>query len=145
MSHEYLSDKELQDLISDIELNDMVEVPAYIQEKVLSAIDAENKADKKVKNKKQKIIEYRLYILKVALSIAAATVIMFMVPNTSVINRDISYGGKYVFDTADGKKENVSDNIGVNDKCEIFNEKLCIALVQHREKIEMQIINKFKR
>ncbi len=88
MSHEYLSDEELQKLIMDVELNDMTKAPANLQKKVLDAVDAVDKAGNIAKTKKQKIIEYRLYSLKVALAVAAAIVVMFIVPGVPVANRD---------------------------------------------------------
>ena len=89
MSHEYLSDEELQKLISDVELNDMAETPVDLQKKVLDEISALSKSGNIAKTKKQKIIEYRLYSLKVALAVAAAIVVMFIVPCVPVANRDI--------------------------------------------------------
>lgn len=88
MSHEYLSDEELQKLIMNVELNDMTKAPANLQKKVLDAVDAADKAGNIAKTKKQKIIEYRLYSLKVALAVAAAIVVMFIVPGVPVANRD---------------------------------------------------------
>ena len=88
MSHEYLSDEELQKLIMDVELNDMTKAPANLQKKVLDAVDVADKAGNIAKTKKQKIIEYRLYSLKVALAVAAAIVVMFIVPGVPVANRD---------------------------------------------------------
>lgn len=88
MSHEYLSDEELQKLIMDVELNDMTKAPANLQKKVLDVVDAADKAGNIAKTKKQKIIEYRLYSLKVALAVAAAIVVMFIVPGVPVANRD---------------------------------------------------------
>lgn len=88
MSHEYLSDEELQKLIMDVELNDMTKAPANLKKKVLDAVDAADKAGNIAKTKKQKIIEYRLYSLKVALAVAAAIVVMFIVPGVPVANRD---------------------------------------------------------
>lgn len=88
MSHEYLSDEELQKLIMDVELNDITKAPANLQKKVLDAVDAADKAGNIAKTKKQKIIEYRLYSLKVALAVAAAIVVMFIVPGVPVANRD---------------------------------------------------------
>ena len=88
MSHEYLSDEELQKLIMDVELNEMTKAPAKLQKKVLDAVDAADKAGNIAKTKKQKIIEYRLYSLKVALAVAAAIVVMFIVPGVPVANRD---------------------------------------------------------
>ena len=89
MSHEYLSDEELQKLISDVELNDMAEAPVDLQEKVLDAVNAADRAGNVAKTKKQKIIEYRLYSLKVALAVAAAIAVMFIVPYVPVAYRDV--------------------------------------------------------
>ena len=89
MSHEYLSDEELQKLISDVELNDIVQAPVHLQEKVLDAVNAADKAGNVAKTKKQKIIEYRLYSLKVALAVAAAIAVMFIVPYVPVAYRDV--------------------------------------------------------
>lgn len=88
MSHEYLSEEELQKLISDVELNDIVQAPVHLQKKVLDAVSAADRAGNVAKTKKQKIIEYRLYSLKVALAVAAAIVVMFIVPGVPVANRD---------------------------------------------------------
>ena len=55
---------------------------------MLDAVDAADKAGNIAKTKKQKIIEYRLYSLKVALAVAAAIVVMFIVPGVPVANRD---------------------------------------------------------
>ena len=88
MSHEYLSDEELQKLIMDVELNDMTKAPANLQKKVLDAVSAADRAGNVAKTKKQKIIEYRLYSLKVALAVAAAIAVMFIVPGVPVANRD---------------------------------------------------------
>ena len=46
MSHEYLSDEELQKLIMDVELNDMTKAPANLQKKVLDAVDAADKGNR---------------------------------------------------------------------------------------------------
>ena len=89
MSHEYLSDEELQKLISDVELNDIVQAPVHLQEKVLDAVNAADRAGNVAKTKKQKIIEYRLYSLKVALAVAAAIAVMFIVPYVPVAYRDV--------------------------------------------------------
>ena len=89
MSHEYLSDEELQKLISDVELNDIVQAPVHLQKKVLDAVSAADRAGNVAKTKKQKIIEYRLYSLKVALAVAAAIAVMFIVPYVPVAYRDI--------------------------------------------------------
>ena len=87
MSHEYLSDEELQRLISDIELSDTVEAPANIQREVLKAIDSAACTDDNAEKRNQKIIEYRLFRLKVALASAAAVVSMLMAPHGPVVNR----------------------------------------------------------
>jgi len=89
MSHEYLSDEELQKLISDVELNDIVQAPVHLQKKVLDAVSTADRAGNVAKTKKQKIIEYRLYSLKVALAVAAAIAVMFIVPYVPVAYRDI--------------------------------------------------------
>ena len=148
MSYDYLSDEELQKLISDIELNDMVEAPANISGKVLEAIDSsiETESKNKVQNKKRKIIEYRLYKFKVASAVAAAIAVMFLVPHSPVINKCISVREEYVSKITDAEREKALGNVGTDNRFEMFSEKnICITLMQKREEAEMRLMNMFNR
>ena len=127
MSHEYLSDEELQKLISDVELNDMTKAPANLQKKVLDAVDAADKAGNIAKTKKQKIIEYRLYSLKVALAVAAAIAVMFIVPYVPVAHRDIDL------------MEKISSQRDASFSDASFRDEI----LEKKEKIERKINNIF--
>lgn len=144
MSHEYLSDEELQKLISDVELNDMVEAPADLQEKVLDEISALSKSGNIAKTKKQKIIEYRLYSLKVALAVAAAIAVMFIVPQRPVLDRNIPTKEEYLAEMDILTRQGLFDNCRNRD--EVLEENnLCKTLVQKREEIETRFFDMFNR
>ncbi|WP_026667356.1 hypothetical protein [Butyrivibrio sp. AE2005] len=144
MSHEYLSDEELQKLISDVELNDMAEAPVGLQKKVLDAVDAADKAGNIAKTKKQKIIEYRLYSLKVALAVAAAIAVMFIVPCVSAANRYVPFMEKIVSQRDISLKEELFVRKESKNCDEELNEKgFREHLIQKKEKIERKINNIF--
>lgn len=144
MSHEYLSDEELQKLISDVELNDMAEAPVDLQKKVLDEISALSKSGNIAKTKKQKIIEYRLYSLKVALAVAAAIAVMFIVPCVSAANRYVPFMEKIVFQRDISLKEELFVRKESKNCDEELNEKgFREHLIQKKEKIERKINNIF--
>jgi len=144
MSHEYLSDEELQKLIMDVELNDMTKAPANLQKKVLDAVDAADKAGNIAKTKKQKIIEYRLYSLKVALAVAAAIAVMFIVPCVSAANRYVPFMEKIVSQRDISLKEELFVRKESKNCDEELNEKgFREHLIQKKEKIERKINNIF--
>jgi hypothetical protein len=144
MSHEYLSDEELQKLISDVELNDMAETPVDLQKKVLDEISALSKSGNIAKTKKQKIIEYRLYSLKVALAVAAAIAVMFIVPCVSAENRYVPLMEKVVSQRDISLKEELFMRKESKNCDEELNEKgFREHLIQKKEKIERKINNIF--
>ena len=144
MSHEYLSDEELQKLISDVELNDMAEAPVDLQKKVLDEISALSKPGNIAKTKKQKIIEYRLYSLKVALAVAAAIAVMFIVPCVSAANRYVPFMEKIVSQRDISLKEELFVRKESKNCDEELNEKgFREHLIQKKEKIERKINNIF--
>ncbi|SFU42909.1 hypothetical protein [Butyrivibrio sp. M55] len=144
MSHEYLSDEELQKLISDVEFNDMAEAPVDLQKKVLDEISALSKSGNIAKTKKQKIIEYRLYSLKVALAVAAAIAVMFIVPQRPVIDRDIPTKEEYLAEMDIFTRQGLFDTCRNRD--EVLEENnLCKTLVQKREEIETRFFDMFNR
>ena len=144
MSHEYLSDEELQKLISDVELNDMAEAPVDLQKKVLDEISALSKSGNIAKTKNQKIIEYRLYSLKVALAVAAAIAVMFIVPCVSAENRYVPLMEKVVSQRDISLKEELFMRKESKNCDEELNEKgFREHLIQKKEKIERKINNIF--
>ena len=144
MSHEYLSDEELQKLIFDIELSDTVEAPANIQKEVLKAIDSAACTDDNAEKRNQKIIEYRLFRLKVALASAAAVVSMLMAPRGPVIDRAFYAREDLGLMRNSVSKEEVLKRMHVKTKEEILNEKsLHESLMQKKDDIETKLFNIF--
>ena len=144
MSHEYLSDEELQKLISDIELNDTVEAPANIQIEVLKEIDSVACTDDNAEKRNQKIIEYRLFRLKVALASAAAVASVLMAPNGPVADRSFYARENVGVMHNSVSKEDMLKRMHVKTKEEILNEKsLQERFMQKKEDIETKILNIF--
>ncbi|MBO4457146.1 MAG: hypothetical protein J5802_05465 [Butyrivibrio sp.] len=141
MSREYLSDEELQKLISDIELGDMAEAPVHLEEKVLRAIDSSKGTGNKERIRKKKIVEYRMYRMKVALTVAAAIIVMFLVPYSPVTDKFISMREEHVSQNINSEREDASDKFYAE---EFSEKKLCTIISQKREETEMRMMNMFK-
>lgn len=83
---EYLTDDELQRLITDVETHELVTAPPSLCEDILAKIDEVSKETSSsieasipiVRNKKR---EYRRYCFQVITSMAAAIAIVFLLPN----------------------------------------------------------------
>lgn len=76
---EYLSDEELNNLILDIEENNLVDAPSYIQSNIIEIIN--NNANKR-------IAEYRRFRNQVIAAVAAILVIIPFAPKFSVLIQD---------------------------------------------------------
>ena len=101
---EYLSESELNDLISLVENQELVAAPPDLKECVLGRIKEEKQS---VMNKKE---EFRRYCIRVWTSVAAAIVLIFAFPavteslqqyqtKESVLMKAL--GGRYIFDNGD--------------------------------------------
>lgn len=69
----YLSDEELQKLIETVETREMLTAPVDLMENLLKEIAPPKKST-------DKVVEFRNYCFKVAVSIAAAIAILFAAP-----------------------------------------------------------------
>lgn len=76
---EYLSDEELNNLILDIEENNLVDAPSYIQSNIIEIIN--NNANKR-------IAEYRRFRNQVIVAVAAILVIIPFAPKFNVLIQD---------------------------------------------------------
>ena len=76
---EYLTDAELDSLIREIEQHEMVPSSPDLQEQILAALDQEAKAIEEQKAR-EKIIEYKRYRFRVMTTVAAAVLVVFLLP-----------------------------------------------------------------
>lgn len=118
LENEYLSDEELEQLILDVEQHELVAAPPEILGRVLDNIEA---AQKKSNHKEEqnrisssKVREFRSYCFRVMTSVAAAIVIIFLLPellNTQLPDvlprQDIVAQGKYA------TKEDAMNDTGI--------------------------------
>lgn len=70
MKHEYLSDKEVAELIEEVERNSMRKAPAYLKKQILNEIKHQTDIRKQL----------LIYELKVAGLVAAAILMLFLFP-----------------------------------------------------------------
>ena len=89
----YLSDEELESLVADIETHDLVQAPPDLLNQILHKIDESNSslifAESKNSSsymQRNKTIEFRKYCFQVITSIAAAIILIFLLP-TSMIQK----------------------------------------------------------
>lgn len=151
MNDTYLSDEELENLISEVEETDEVEAPGYLLENILELIDKseedeheaffedENELPERriAKPPKSKSIAarkkvYRIYCFKVVAGVAAAIALLFVIP---VVSERIPI--------------ELSDvNIGIEkeDRVEIPNrEEYLESISFSREEVENRNYYKIKR
>ncbi len=80
MKHmEYLTDAELESLIREIEQNELVPSPPDLQEQILEVLAQEAKAMEE-RNARDKVIEYKRYRFRVMTTVAAAVLVVFLLP-----------------------------------------------------------------
>jgi len=77
----YLTDEELEQLIADVEANEMVSAPPDMMEEILAGIVMKPGAKKK---------EFQLYCFRVITSVAAAILLLFMLPGISELQLKLS-------------------------------------------------------
>ena len=81
----YLTDEELEQLIADVEINDLVSAPPDLAEDICAEI--ERPPAKVVHNKKK---EFQQYCFRVITSVAAAILLIFIMPKVSEMNLKFS-------------------------------------------------------
>ena len=79
MSNNYLSDEELLRLMAEVEDEGLVKAPDRIEKNVLREIHI----------KKKKVTDFRLYCMRVGLSVAAAIAIMFVGPFNPLVQTEV--------------------------------------------------------
>lgn len=85
LDQNYLSDEELEALIADIEENDFVSAPPELLNQILHTIEVSELGIKPLtyfEMQKKKTIEFRKYCIQVITSVAAAIVIVFLLPTS---------------------------------------------------------------
>ena len=84
LDQNYLSDEELEAFITDIEENDLVLAPPELLNQILHTIELSESCIKPITSfemQRKKTIEFRKYCLQVITSVAAAIVLVFLLPN----------------------------------------------------------------
>ncbi len=86
LDQNYLSDEELEALITDIEEYDLVQAPPNLLNQILYTIEESNNTSLLEKDslyiQRKKTIEFRKYCLQVITSVAAAIVLVFLLPTS---------------------------------------------------------------
>ncbi len=96
----YLSDKELEQFILNIEENELVKAPPDLLDKIITQIDIISESDnnqnqiekkKKLENNstQNKVKEFREYCFRVVTSVAAAIVLVFLLPQFFTMEQTI--------------------------------------------------------
>ena len=88
---EYLSDADLKALIMQIEQQELVMAPPDLKDWILREVQAETKTQTETKDKKA---EFRRYCFRVWTSVAAAILLIFMLPMISGQNADSGRWGE---------------------------------------------------
>ena len=76
---EYLTDSELDSLIQDIEQSELVSTPPDLQDQIMEVLNQEMHALEERKAR-EKVIEYKRYRFRVMTTVAAAVLIVFLLP-----------------------------------------------------------------
>lgn len=76
---EYLTDTELDGLIREIEQNELVSAPLDLQEQILEVLNQEMYKPEEQKAR-DKVREYRRYRFRVMTAVAAAVLVVFLLP-----------------------------------------------------------------
>lgn len=87
----YLSDVDLEALVMQIEQQELVVVPPDLKDRILREVQAETKTQTETKDKKA---EFRRYCFRVWTSVAAAILLIFMLPMISGQNADSGRWGE---------------------------------------------------
>ena len=76
---EYLTDIELESLIQEIEKSELVSTPPDLQNQIMEAWNQEMHALEEQKTR-EKVIEYKRYRFRVMTTVAAAVLVVFLLP-----------------------------------------------------------------
>jgi len=76
---EYLTDIELESLIQEIEKSELVSTPPDLQDQIMEAWNQEMHVLEERKAR-EKVIEYKRYRLRVMTTVAAAVLVVFLLP-----------------------------------------------------------------
>ena len=76
---EYLTDTELESLIQEIEKSELVSTPPDLQNQIMEAWNQEMHALEERKAR-EKVIEYKRYRFRVMTTVAAAVLVVFLLP-----------------------------------------------------------------
>lgn len=126
MSFEYLSDEELNNLISDVEQNDMVTAPPDILGSILEQIDVipecveevekiTHITDRKEEAVSDKIIEYKKYRFRVIAAISGVVAAVMIVPEITNIIPKSQFADKKIVLEDQGWSEAISSSHYISD------------------------------
>ena len=123
-TEDYLTEEELNRLIMQVEAGDMAAAPPDMAQTILDRLDEEEKQNQKtvpagkekaviVKLQRDRQKEYRMYCIRVMTSVAAAILLLFMVPQLwsyrSTVDTDNAVFGIGRIETKDKESESVQD------------------------------------
>ncbi len=120
----YLSDDELDKLITDIEEKELVQAPAGIERNVLSFIEYK---------KRRKTIEFGKYCVRVGFAVAAAIALVCMVPfipdtQTRIPSREDTVSERNVV-----SREEVLEKRFIQSKEEVLRERASSGYLEETE------------
>lgn len=78
----YLSDEELEQLISTVEQQELVAAPPELMDRILESVEKSQEGNQSQNNK---VKEFRSYCFRVLTSVAAAIAIVFLIPGLQSI------------------------------------------------------------
>lgn len=100
----YLSDEELEQLIFTVEQQELVVAPPELRDRILERVEPPN----------NKIKEFRSYCFRVLTSVAAAIVIVFLIPGLQSIQLpDVSERQTIVASNKYATKEEALNDVGI--------------------------------
>ncbi len=120
----YLSDDEIDKLIADVEGKELVQAPAGIERNVLSFIEFK---------KRRKTAEFSRYCLRVAFGVAAAVVLMCMVPFIPESDVGVSSREEAISNRNTISREEVIEDSVVKSKEEVLTEHSNINYLEETE------------
>ena len=112
--NEYLSDEELNKLITEIEEEGEKVAPCSIEESVLAYVDKRN-------NKKSEKISYYIYCAKVVASMAAAVFILVLLPVVKGSNPNIPSKEDVIVQSESVSREELLSKEDTSQKDEVLN------------------------
>ena len=114
--NEYLSDEDLNKLINEIETEGETVAPYSIDEAVLSYVD------KRCDKKKSKKISYYAYCMKVSVSIAAAIILMILLPYFKDTGAGVPTKKEVIAQEASISKEELFSGEVISSREEVLSE-----------------------